>query len=180
MNRLRETLNRLTVEYWAGLDDSVELSAWANAAAENPGELHTELWQLFPTPDPERAAAILQRIALDVNGFSPTSLDAEPIAAEVLARAIGKLSAREISVPAFCQIVNRFDQVFNVELAGARQAAAPNDRERWWLGNLWNCCDWCDESWTQENCPDLLQEADRLLKELSNYSFKATSLRDAP
>ncbi len=36
------------------------------------------------------------------------------------------------------------------------------------IGDLYNACDWCDESWTLENAPYLVEEAERVLKALQS------------
>lgn len=33
-----------------------------------------------------------------------------------------------------------------------------------WLGNLWNCLDWCDENWTHDSAPQVEDEIDRIFK----------------
>jgi len=35
-----------------------------------------------------------------------------------------------------------------------------------WLGDLWNACDWCDESWSLSNSPHLKEEADKVIRYL--------------
>lgn len=36
------------------------------------------------------------------------------------------------------------------------------------MGDLWNNCDWCDDSWTHENSPSLVEEVRKVAAFLAN------------
>ena len=48
-----------------------------------------------------------------------------------------------MSVQEICNLINQLDGLYNIELAGVDNPNKNSDDE-WWLGDLWDCCDWCD------------------------------------
>jgi hypothetical protein len=66
------------------------------------------------------------------------------------------------------------DATFNVYLSQDSTARPIAETEEWWMGNLWNNCDWCDGSWSYENCPSLVDEAHRVVNMLSQLRNSGT------
>lgn len=175
MNDWRAQLNRLAVEFWCGVGDLAELAPWADAANAEMGEVHPEVWDLYIVWSMENAKELLLKIAKDVNGFKPTTWDAAPFAAAALKKALELFLAQKMSVQTLCQLVDLLDATFVIGLPLASQSEENpskfSSQKTSWLGNLYNCCDWCDASWTMDNSPHLVAEAQRVLGVLANGAF---------
>jgi hypothetical protein len=74
--------------------------------------------------------------------------------------------SKKITPLEFCALVQKLDAQFVSIAADTRET--PYDG---WLGNLYNCCDWCDERWTHANLhdvsPDMHDEVQRVKKALA-------------
>ncbi len=87
-----------------------------------------------------------------------TEEDLEPCKAE-LKRQIGLLLDRQITPSNFCKFFNSME----VHLISDSEFTPD---EVAFLGNLYNCCDWCDDTWTLENSPHLAEEGARVASEI--------------
>jgi hypothetical protein len=76
-----------------------------------------------------------------------------------LRRQIGLLLDRQISPSSFCQFFSSMEDklVIDADLSGLEVA---------FLGDLFNACDWCDETWTLESAPYLAEESARVASEI--------------
>lgn len=43
-----------------------------------------------------------------------------------------------------------------------------------WMGNLYNACDWCDETWTLEDNPHLLIEVEKQIQNIKGWLSNPT------
>lgn len=168
MDEIREELNCLAMAFWCGAGNPDELARWADAVVLATDELHPLIWELYPLPAPELVEGLLLTMAADLNGFRPASVEAEPVAAEVLRRSLNAFTARDISVQALCRLVDRLDILFNVEMASVPRPQRLVADGQGWLGDLYSCCDWCDDSWTHETSAHLHDEAVRLSRLLGS------------
>ncbi|AZP12551.1 hypothetical protein [Undibacterium parvum] len=176
MNNWRENLSRLAAEFWCGIGDLAELRTWADVANKETGEAHSQIWDIYTVADHKHATDLLLSMASDINGFKLESWEAEPFAMSAFKKALDAFFSRSMPVQTFCKLVEKLDATYNIGLAGVPKPESLQSHEEWWLGNLWNCCDWCDESWTMENSSPLLAEAQRVSKVLANIGVK----RDVP
>jgi len=76
----------------------------------------------------------------------------EPCKAE-LKRQIHLLLDKKITPHSFCLFFNAMEMPFAIDLGF----------EMPFFGNLYNCCDWSDDSWTLENSPHLVEECIHVL-----------------
>lgn len=172
MKDWREELNRIAVEFWCGVGVLEDLPIVADAANHELGEAHAEIWDFYGCTSIERAAELTLRLARELNEFVPESWEALPYAQAALRRMLTEFVAQEVSVQVLCKLIEQLDSTFNIYLSGVPQPDHTQDRGEWWMGNLWNNCDWCDGSWTYESCPSLVAEAHRVSKLLSENSVR--------
>lgn len=151
-------LNRLATEFWFHSGDLAEVTPWVEAAYE-AGETGVELAELWGCLDNERVRSHLQQLAREINGFEPWSAAAQPFAIAALEKGLRRYIAQEIDPSALCQLIANLDAAF--------LDAPPLPGGDWWMGNLWNCCDWCDASWTFDSSPHLKAEAISVLEKLA-------------
>lgn len=168
MAHWREELNRIAVEFWCGVGLIVELPVVADAANADLGEAHPDIWDFYTCSSDEDAAALTLRLAWELNRFVPASWEAVPYAQGALKRALEYFLAKKISVQILCKLVENLDATFNVHLSCYPNPSPLGESEKWWMGNLWNNCDWCEDSWTYENCPALVEEANRVATKLQH------------
>ena len=140
-----KSLYQLIVEYSLGLKDpesvQVCILSWIDRDPCIPDLAYTVCGSNHR--DTERALfAIANYVDKD---FSLTNLISEQASASVLVSQ-GKLYLNgEISAIEFCRIVQEFDIRF-METSNFKLS---------WLGDLYNQCDWCDETWSLNSTPHL-------------------------
>jgi len=151
-------IRKIAFKYWAVIGSQEELENWAQQELLKNRQPHPDVYDLFNLTY-EEAKKVALRLARDLHDFSPTSEQGEDWARELLHLYGQKLLDEKINVLTFCQLVQKFDNAF--------LDARPTDDDTVyypeWLGNLWNWCDWCDETWTLESSPELVEEVRRIL-----------------
>lgn len=157
----KEELNRLATEFWFHSVDEAAVTPWVESAYE-AGETGVELAEMWGCPNGERTRTHFQLLAKEINGFEPWSAAALPFAVAALERALCRYLTREIDPSALCRVVDDLDTAF-------LDTPSPPDLYGW-RGNLWNCCDWCDATWTFENAPYLQKEATVVLARLKSLN----------
>lgn len=155
----RGELNRLATEFWFNSGELTEVSRWAESAFE-AGEVDKGIVALWDCVDVAYARQHLQALAWEINEFQPWSVAAEPFALTILEKQLNCYLAQEISPSTLCQLVMDLDSAF------LDKQALPGTNG--WMGGLWNCCDWWDDSWTFENTPSLKTEAVSVLRKLAS------------
>lgn len=157
-----DQLRYLTMLYWLGGEDHSAIVDWFHIErVENP-EPHYELRELLK-PNRERSLSVLLEIAETQYGFQPASLAGETIAKTILKEHLERFLAGEIAPVALCSIAIDIDNSY-LDTTPADDGVDAFDVR--WLGDLYNACDWCDESWTQDSAPHLVTEAERVLANL--------------
>lgn len=162
MAHWRDELNRIAVEFWCGVGSMEELPVVADAANADLGEAHPDIWNCYTCSSEDDAAALTLKLAWELNRFVPASWEAVPYAQGALKRALDYFAAKKISVQFLCKLVQDLDVTYNVLLSPPPELSASAGSEEGWMGNLWNCCDWCDDSWSHDNFPALVEEAGRV------------------
>lgn len=162
MTHWRDDLNRTAVAFRYGHGRLVELPIIADAANGELGEAHPEIWDFYTCTSDTQAIDLTSKLALDLNGFVLESWEALPYVQDVLKRALDNFIAHNMSVPALCKLVGELDCMFNIFLSDQPKPAAHSDWKEWWMGTLWDCCDWCGENRTLEDHPSLVAEASRV------------------
>jgi hypothetical protein len=175
MNKWKTELNRLAVGFWCETESLDELPKWVDLACAEYGEVHPLMWELLSPKSYEAIKTLIIKISKDLNSFEITSWESEPYAQDVLAKAINSLIEEEMRVQDFCKLVTLLDANYNCDLAGVEHPNLANIAEDWWLGDLWDCCDWCDSSWNHGNSPELIKEAKVISEKLANKAFQRTS-----
>ena len=150
-------ISRIAFEFWSGIGNVETLEKWAEAELkkENP---HPDACDLFGLVEAE-AERISLVLAEEIEGFTPVSEQGEIWAKEILANFCEMVLSEKISPNKFCHLVQGYDANF----LGLRENAAGELEYPVWLGDLWNACDWCDESWSISNSPHLKQEIEKVL-----------------
>lgn len=158
----RQELNRIAVEFWCGVGDLGELPVVADLANDELGEAHPEIWDFYGDLSSKEAEALTLRLAWELNRFVPESYEGEPFARGALLRALENFLGKRMTVQALCELVVRLETAFTIGLTSMQKPENLPDMDPGWMGDLWNNCDWCDDSWTHEDFPSLVDEARRV------------------
>ncbi len=153
---MTKQIDKIAFEFWAGVGCKSDLEDWAEDQLKKDSP-HPDACELFNLSNDEAKEKSIW-LANEILGFSPTSELGEKWAKELLTLYCKKLLNEEVKPIEFCNLVNQFDGGFlNARDIGEGLAYYPE-----WLGELWNCCDWCDESWLLSNSPHLAEEAKKV------------------
>lgn len=159
-------LNRIATYAWCGVATIESAQQWETEASIEHGELHSGMWEVFSINDSAQLESLLRQLAREINHFAVDSLDAEPFAQEALLIASKKLLQTTMTVPEYCQLVNQLDCAFNVAIDERPEPSGKRaEPDKWWMGDLYNHCDWCDDTWNHSNSRELLAETERLYQD---------------
>ena len=106
-------------------------------------------------------AKILAFITVSFPEFEINSEDLLELCKSELKRQIGLLLDKKITPSSFCEFFNLMESklVFDSEFASD---------ELTFMGDLYNCCDWCDDTWTHDNSRHLTAEGIRVIAGIDN------------
>ena len=171
MDNWRVELNRLTTEFWIGVGVQSEVIVWLEGIPQHVKGVNSKVSELYAFQTYEEATEALCQIAKNVNGFIPNSWEAEPYAIITLKKHINLFLDKKISVVSLCTLVQTLDANFiSNGFAGQPRPQQLQNLDKFdWLGNLWNCCDWCDEYWNYENSFHLVAEAKKVAIALNDF-----------
>ena len=155
---MTKPLDRIAFEYWAGVGSKTDFEAWAVSELRKE-EPHPDACEMFNLSEEEAEKQSI-RLSAEILNFEPVSEKGEEWAKELLMEYCEKLLNEKITPFEFCRLV----EVFDVNFLGIRTHEDGSLEYPEWLGDLWNNCDWCDETWTLSNSPHLAEEADKVLK----------------
>lgn len=167
MSEIKIELNRLAVGFWCETENYHSLNKWIDLVSAESSDFHPFFWNLLEYNSYENTTSLLLKMANDINGFKIESWESEEYAQIELIKAIKLLLDDKMVVSKFCKLISLLDGNYNIDLAGVPHPKNSNSTEDWWLGNLWNCCDWCDSDWTIANSPELIEEAKLILSKLT-------------
>ena len=157
----RSELKRLAVLYWLGLSDPQAKDAWTMAEYETSSDPDHNLHELLIN-DPQTEDRLLN-LAKSLLAFEPASKEGIEYAKLVLHSELHKFLNREVSAEAICSLVNRIDLQYLDAIPRENEFYYPT-----WIGDLWNCCEYCDDTWTLESSPHLVKEALAVLSQFES------------
>lgn len=164
MKNWKLNLNQLVIDHWCDAGNYEEVLAWIDAVNMEQGEVHPYFYELYDPSNTQNTTRTLTSIAKDINGFSIKSWESEPFAKRSLVKALQMFIDERKSVQEICVLINKLDMLYNIELSGVENQNKDTNDGEWWLGDLWNCCDWCDETWSYSNSSHLIIEAKRVIE----------------
>ena len=129
-----------------------DIDAWLDAYVAQATDPHPDVLELFSL-HPEHIDAAFLAFVRAQHGFDPSSEHGSRLATKVLAQLCQSVLDGKLSVPDFCETVQRLDTTYNEPRSGLSYPQG--------LSELWHSCDWCDESWSLEEEPqvrELLEE----------------------
>ncbi len=150
---------QLAVACRFGSASKADIESYIQSVVEGGGEYDSRLFDAYANDLTVARTKMLEFIGVSFPDFRiDTDEGLETCKAE-LKRQIGLLLRKAVSPDCFCHFFNSLEW----ELVIKRDLSS---EEVAFLGDLYNACDWCDDTWTLENAPYLAKEAVRVASEI--------------
>ena len=146
---------QLSVACHFGSAAKVDIESFIQAVVEGDDEYDTRLFQAHANDLRVARLKMLEFIDASFPEFSIDSVEGLAACRAELKRQSGLLLDRQITPNTFCQFFNSMESELVISLDLSADEVA-------FLGDLFNACDWCDETWTLESAPYLAEEATRV------------------
>ena len=161
-----KNFQELLVECWYDKVDLESIHQWAYEFVENNDDIPEEVFELLDADKYQFEAILLKLSQVIDSDFSPQSLNAEILAAKHLISLAAKYLIDGVTPMDVCRVVNKIDSGFLDAPRGLPDNIAyyPD-----WLGNLYNSCDWCDDTWTCDSAPHLKQDLEAHVIQISAW-----------
>lgn len=139
-------------KYWLGILDKKQFLDWINPLLKNTKEDLQEIYPHINFSKNNIENSIKNIVQMLYPNFEIHSNEGQNIAKLITIEYSRKYLDKKIMPFEFCKLINQLDANFLEQ----------SD----WLGNLWNECDYCDETWTHLNSETLNLEVKNNLDEL--------------
>lgn len=141
-NSVKIEAELLALRLWLGLATASDIDVWLDQYVEEVLEPEPGALELFGMPFEQQEAAFMA-LSRSVFGFDPDTERGSEVAALLLAQLCEAALDGRLTVPQLCDTVSRIDAKYTTPgLKG------PYPRI---LAELWNGCDWCDETWSLDH-----------------------------
>jgi len=138
----------VALRFWLGLAGADEIDAWLDRYVEEVAEPHPDALELFGLPFEQQLPAFMAFVRSEFE-FDPDTERGAEVANVLLGELCEAALEGRLTVPRFCDTVSRIDAKYTTPGSNA-----PYPRV---LAELWNGCDWCDETWSLDD-PDHMRE----------------------
>lgn len=166
------TFKALFIEIHYGESPKEIIAKKINEYIENNEIIEMDFFELLDTRVDQKAL-LFELIQATDPSFSVDCVEAEVLAAHYFLNILARYQFGEIRPFELCRIFNNIEIGF---MGAARNLPVNIAYYPTWMGNLYNACDWCDETWTLEDNPHLLIEVEKQIQNikdwLSNPVFK--------
>ena len=132
----------LALRLWLGVASPNDIDTWLDQYVEHVAEPHPDALELFSLPYEQQTSAFMA-LARSVFGFDPDTERGSQVAAVLVAQLCEATLEGKLSVPEFCDTIARIDSKY---ITPGVRAPYPQT-----LADLWNGCDWCDETWSLDH-----------------------------
>lgn len=147
--------------------DTIEFKEWLNRLLESNKNIPKELLSIINLKNGHERQTVIKMTAYLYSEFMPISEEGELIAIEILEEESMKFLNQDITPLQFCEIIRKLDANF-LDL---------RNKYPDWLGNLYNECECCDESWTFADCPCLANETKINLENIINNKRSTKNMK---
>ena len=146
---------QLSVACHFGSASKADIESFIQAVVEGGDEYDSRLFQAHANDLRLARTKMLEFIDASFPEFCIDSFEGLAACKAELKRQIVLLLDRQITPSTFCQFFNSMESelVISSDLSADEVA---------FLGDLFNACDWCDDTWTLESAPYLAEEASRV------------------
>lgn len=151
-----KTAIEILIELWFGHLNLSQIHQWAaDYIHEHGAKFDDEYFKILDSDLLESEALLLALAKKIDSNFSKDSLSVEYFSAQYLLKALREYLNNQINPLILCNMITTIEATFQGASRNLPEGVVYYPE---WLGDLWNACDWCDESWTFENSPQLEAE----------------------
>jgi len=159
------TLKALYIELYYGEYSHSETIKKLIDYVSNNESIPVELLELYPNYEP----LLLDVIQTKDSEFSFNCLEAEILAAKFFLGILVDYKNGNLSPLKLCTIFNNLESGFLDAPRGLKNNIAYYPE---WIGDLYDACDWCDETWTIENSPHLIDAIQHQINVIYEWLLK--------
>ncbi|MEM7144194.1 MAG: hypothetical protein AAF591_03600 [Verrucomicrobiota bacterium] len=156
-------LIQLGVTCMFGAATKEEIESWINTNAASDGEVDPDIFEIFSRDVRTSRSRLEQYFRKRRPEFKIDSDEGVQACKRVLKQQIGRLHSKEITPYTFCRFICELEAYY-MDNASKIDGKIPYPD---FLGDLWNACDWCDESWTLDSAGHLRDESARVAETLT-------------
>ncbi len=150
---------QLAVACHFGSASKADIKGFIQSVVDSGEEYDSRLFEAHAKDLRVARTKMLEFIAVSYPDFEITTDQGLGSCRAELKRQIGLLLDETITPSSFCRFFNAMEMQLVIDSEFAPGEVA-------FLGDLYNCCDWCDDSWTLENSPHLAEEDSRVVSEI--------------
>lgn len=148
------TIKKLFIDLYLSAYSSEEMAQKISFFIEEKFDVPLEFYELF-----DRHCDPIQKLLNIIESKSKNdwlkSFEAEYLMADFFLSQLKKYSQKEIEPIELCSLSNKIETaIMDMRIITLDGFIYYPD----WLGNMYNVCDWCDESWHYDNSPFLKKE----------------------
>jgi len=140
-----------------------EIESWINQTAATVDEVDPEIFEIFSKCVQVSRSKFETHFRKLRPDFRIDSEEGKKACITVLRRQIKKLHSQDITPFEFCRFIGNLENYYMDNGAKVEGKIAYPE----FIGDLWNACDWCDESWTLDNSEYLNSESRRVAETLA-------------
>ena len=154
MNVLQEMLGhrQLSVACHFGTASRADIESFIHSAVEGGDDYDSRLFEAHANDLRVARTKMIEFIDASFPEFRINSDEGLLTCRAELKRQIRLLLDRQITPSSFCRFFNSMESELVIDFD-----LDPHDVA--FLGNLYNACDWCDDTWTLESAPYLAEES---------------------
>lgn len=138
-----------------GSASKTDIDSFIQSIVNGGDEYDSRLFQAYTDDLRVARAKMLEFIDAAFPEFRVDSDEGLAFCRAELKRQIGLLLDRRITPSSFCQFFNSMEDKLVI-------SSDLSTDEVGFMGDLFNACDWCDDTWTLESAPYLAEEASRV------------------
>lgn len=159
------TLKALYIELYYGEYSHSETIKKLIEYVDKNESIPVELLELYPNYEP----LLLNVIQAKDSEFSSNCLEAEIMAANFFLDVLADYKNGNLSPLKLCTIFSNLESGFLDAPRGLKNSIAYYPE---WIGDLYDACDWCDETWTIENSLHLIDAIQHQINVIHEWLLK--------
>lgn len=150
---------QLAVACQFGSASKADIEGFIQSIIESTEEYDNRLFEAHANDLRIARTKVLEFIAVSFPDFQIATAEGLRLCGAELKRQIGLLLERQITPSSFCRFFNSMESELVIDSDLSPDEVA-------FLGDLYNACDRCDDTWTLENSPYLAEESVRVASKI--------------
>ncbi|MDS7929430.1 MULTISPECIES: hypothetical protein [Acinetobacter] len=162
------TLKSLYIEFYYGEYSAYEKTKNINKYIEENEDFQIDYFTELLLPFNDYNSLLLRTINITDPSFSYNCIEAEILAARFFLDILNNYQENNLSPVQLCTIFNNLETGF---MGAPRNLPDNIIYYPTWLESFYDACDWCDETWTLENSPHLIEATKQQIHVIEKWLF---------